>query len=60
MCQYPIMGNTSLISEYGTKKIREKILPELPNLTAYEDYNTIERHKCQLFFLNSFLFSKRL
>jgi hypothetical protein len=25
------------------KKIREKNPPELPNLTAYEDYNTIGR-----------------
>ena len=30
--------------ENGKKRIREKNLPELPNLTAYEDYNTIERH----------------
>ena len=28
----------------GTKKFRDKNTPELPNLTAYEDYNRIERH----------------
>jgi hypothetical protein len=40
-----MLGDKTNVLRYRTKKFRDKNTPELPNLTAYEDYNRIERHK---------------
>jgi hypothetical protein len=36
-----VLGDETNVLRDRTKKFRDKNTPELPNLTAYEDYNHI-------------------